>query len=232
MWLDQHLQAAGGRPGHAAHPRLRRRRARRPERARRARPRRLRLSMGALCSLGTGIGKARHVAGAVRRELDNLRPLRGRSPPLATSLPSARQWSWCPSRGTPCFKLAHKMGLPEFPKQFLASGRIGFYLRVAREGVIRAGDPVVPVKLAPDSFTVRGLSSPAILRTKKRRGLSPRRAAPGALRWLAQGLRGNGSERRRLVMRLRVSIEKVVHSATITGLNSRKVTSANPVVVV
>ncbi len=59
---------------------------------------------------------------------------------------------------TPCFKLAHKMGLPEFPKQFLASGRIGFYLRVAREGVIKAGDPVERVATDPAAFTVRGLS--------------------------------------------------------------------------
>lgn len=59
---------------------------------------------------------------------------------------------------TPCFKLAHKMGLPEFPKQFLASGRIGFYLRVVREGVIKAGDLVVRVKSDPEAFSVRGLS--------------------------------------------------------------------------
>lgn len=59
---------------------------------------------------------------------------------------------------TPCFKLGHKMGLPEFPKQFLASGRIGFYLRVVREGVIRAGDEVERVKTDPGAFTVRDLS--------------------------------------------------------------------------
>ena len=59
---------------------------------------------------------------------------------------------------TPCFKLAHKMGLPEFPKQFLASGRIGFYLRVVREGVVRAGDDVVCVKTDPEAFSVRDLS--------------------------------------------------------------------------
>ena len=59
---------------------------------------------------------------------------------------------------TPCFKLAHKMGLPEFPKQFLASGRIGFYLRVLREGLIKAGDPVVSLKSDPDALTVRGTS--------------------------------------------------------------------------
>ena len=59
---------------------------------------------------------------------------------------------------TPCYKLAHKMGLPEFPKQFLASGRVGFYLRVVRAGVIAAGDPVALVRSDPEAFTVRDLS--------------------------------------------------------------------------
>lgn len=59
---------------------------------------------------------------------------------------------------TPCYKLAHKMGLPEFPKQFLASGRIGFYLRVLREGRIRAGDDATLVTTDPDAFSVRDLS--------------------------------------------------------------------------
>ncbi len=59
---------------------------------------------------------------------------------------------------TPCYKLAHKMGLREFPKQFLASGRIGFYLRVVREGVIKAGDAVERVKSDPEAFTVRAVS--------------------------------------------------------------------------
>ena len=59
---------------------------------------------------------------------------------------------------TPCYKLAHKMGLPEFPKQFLASGRIGFYLRVLREGRIQAGDGAAIVKTDPAAYTVRDLS--------------------------------------------------------------------------
>lgn len=59
---------------------------------------------------------------------------------------------------TPCYKLAHKMGLPEFPKQFLASGRVGFYLRVVREGVITAGDPVVLTRSDPAALTVREIS--------------------------------------------------------------------------
>ena len=59
---------------------------------------------------------------------------------------------------TPCYKLAHKMGLPEFPKQFLASGRIGFYLRVLREGRIQAGDGATIVRTDPAAYSVRELS--------------------------------------------------------------------------
>ena len=59
---------------------------------------------------------------------------------------------------TPCYKLAHKMGLPEFPKQFLASGRIGFYLRVLREGRIQAGDGATIVRTDPGAYSVRELS--------------------------------------------------------------------------
>lgn len=43
----------------------------------------------------------------------------------------------------PCFKLATKMGTPEFPKLFMASARTGFYLRVMEEGNVGAGDPIV-----------------------------------------------------------------------------------------
>ena len=59
---------------------------------------------------------------------------------------------------TPCYKLAHKMGLPDFAKQFLASGRIGFYLRVVREGAIQAGDAVERLSSDPEAFTVRAIS--------------------------------------------------------------------------
>jgi MOSC domain-containing protein YiiM len=43
----------------------------------------------------------------------------------------------------PCFKLAAKMGSPEFPKLFMASARTGFYLRVMEEGDVGAGDLIV-----------------------------------------------------------------------------------------
>ncbi len=58
----------------------------------------------------------------------------------------------------PCFKLGIRMGLPTFPKQFLASGRVGFYLRVLEEGEIGAGDAIERVSLGPERMTVRETS--------------------------------------------------------------------------
>lgn len=55
----------------------------------------------------------------------------------------------------PCFKLAHKMALPEFPKMFMASGRTGFYQRVLEEGEICAGDSIQRVKIDPHLVSVR-----------------------------------------------------------------------------
>ena len=54
----------------------------------------------------------------------------------------------------PCFKLAYKMGLPEFPKQFLESRRVGFYFRVLAEGEITAGDTIARIEVASDSMSV------------------------------------------------------------------------------
>ena len=54
----------------------------------------------------------------------------------------------------PCFKLAYKMGLPEFPKQFLESGRVGFYFRVLETGEIEAGDAIARVEAAAESMSV------------------------------------------------------------------------------
>lgn len=46
----------------------------------------------------------------------------------------------------PCYKLALRMGEgADFPKRFLDSGRLGFYLRVIEEGEIGAGDAIEPV---------------------------------------------------------------------------------------
>jgi MOSC domain-containing protein YiiM len=45
----------------------------------------------------------------------------------------------------PCFKMNLKFDRNDMIKRFLASGRIGFYLRVLREGEVGAGDEIVCV---------------------------------------------------------------------------------------
>ena len=55
----------------------------------------------------------------------------------------------------PCATLAMAMGDKEFVKAFLASGRIGFYLRVLQEGVVAAGDTVERVSVDPARLSVR-----------------------------------------------------------------------------
>jgi ferredoxin-NADP reductase/MOSC domain-containing protein YiiM/ferredoxin len=56
---------------------------------------------------------------------------------------------------TPCFKLEMKMGLPGFSRQFLISGRLGFYFRVLEEGEVGAGDSIERVTIGPEQITVR-----------------------------------------------------------------------------
>jgi len=58
----------------------------------------------------------------------------------------------------PCFKLGIKMGMARFPKMFLASGRVGFYLRALEEGEIGAGDAFELVKSDPEQVSVREMS--------------------------------------------------------------------------
>jgi len=43
---------------------------------------------------------------------------------------------------SPCWKLEEKVGEPGFMKRFVRAGRPGMYLRVLREGEVRAGDAV------------------------------------------------------------------------------------------
>jgi MOSC domain-containing protein YiiM len=54
----------------------------------------------------------------------------------------------------PCFKLAHKMGIPTFVKTFLKANRSGFYLRVLEEGEVGAGDDIELVKADPIGMSV------------------------------------------------------------------------------
>ncbi len=54
----------------------------------------------------------------------------------------------------PCFKLAYKMGLPEFPKHFLRSKRVGFYFRVLAEGKLTPGDPIARIESPSEQMSV------------------------------------------------------------------------------
>lgn len=54
----------------------------------------------------------------------------------------------------PCFKLGLRLGDATFPKRFLASGRLGFYLRVVEEGDLGAGDAIVRRERGPYGLSV------------------------------------------------------------------------------
>lgn len=54
----------------------------------------------------------------------------------------------------PCFKLGIKMGRDEFVTDFLERGLYGYYLAVAREGAVQAGDPIVALHRDPRGFGV------------------------------------------------------------------------------
>jgi len=57
----------------------------------------------------------------------------------------------------PCHRLGIKMGDPRFPKLFLESCRVGFYLRVLEEGDVGAGDDIQLVKRDPEGMSIRAI---------------------------------------------------------------------------
>ena len=55
----------------------------------------------------------------------------------------------------PCFKLGIKMGNARIVKPFLASERVGFYVRVLEEGKVGAGDAIERTKVGEGQMTVK-----------------------------------------------------------------------------
>ncbi len=55
----------------------------------------------------------------------------------------------------PCFKLGVRMAREDFPKLFLNSGRVGFYLRVLEEGELGVGETIEIVSTDHNRMTVR-----------------------------------------------------------------------------
>ena len=91
----------------------------------------------------------------------------------------------------PCFKLGIKMGMAGFPKLFLASGRVGFYLRVLEEGEVGAGDMFERTGRDPEQVTVREMSRLLFFEPENLEGT--KRAL--RVRALSPGWRGSFRER-------------------------------------
>lgn len=54
----------------------------------------------------------------------------------------------------PCAKIVAKMGVKDFAKRFIASGRVGFYLSVLDEGEIGAGDEIELIERDPGGVSI------------------------------------------------------------------------------
>ena len=79
----------------------------------------------------------------------------------------------------PCYKLGIRMGAGKsFPKRFQKSGRVGFYLRVLKEGELAAGDRIERVDV-PDSVTIIEFLKVYGSKRPSRRAISRVLAAPG-----------------------------------------------------
>jgi MOSC domain-containing protein YiiM len=57
----------------------------------------------------------------------------------------------------PCFKLGIRIGDEAFPRRFLDSGRLGLYLRVETEGVLRCGDTFQLIERPTHGISVHDL---------------------------------------------------------------------------
>ncbi len=78
----------------------------------------------------------------------------------------------------PCFKLGYKMGLSEFPKQFLESRRVGFYFRVLAEGEITAGDAISRIEIAPEPMSVKEILNLRYFNTDNHEKIAKARKLP------------------------------------------------------
>lgn len=58
---------------------------------------------------------------------------------------------------SPCFKMGLRAGSARFVRTFLAGGNVGFYLAVAEEGDVGAGDAIELLDRLPDSVSVSEL---------------------------------------------------------------------------
>jgi hypothetical protein len=83
------------------------------------------------------------------------------------------------------------MGIEGFQNRFLASGRVGFYLRVVEEGEVGAGDSIEHVHREPNSMTVREVSDLLFFDKSNLDGTAQALAIPA----LSHGWKGSFEER-------------------------------------
>lgn len=80
----------------------------------------------------------------------------------------------------PCFKLGIAMDDAAFPKAFLATGNVGFYLRVVQEGTVAAGDAITRVHADPARLSIQEVTRLMYFGGDDKAGAA-RAAAVGAL---------------------------------------------------
>ena len=83
----------------------------------------------------------------------------------------------------PCGTFAARMGDPAWVKKFRQAERPGFYCRVNREGVIKAGDTVVLEKFQGETISIQQLYQDYYEKNKTEAMLRRHLAAPIAIRW-------------------------------------------------
>jgi MOSC domain-containing protein YiiM len=57
----------------------------------------------------------------------------------------------------PCYKLGMRFGTQAILKTFLDSERSGYYLKVLREGKVKAGDPITTLEVNENSPTITSM---------------------------------------------------------------------------
>ncbi|HEY4990834.1 MAG TPA: MOSC domain-containing protein, partial [Nakamurella sp.] len=77
-----------------------------------------------------------------------------------------------------CYRVGLRLGEPRLPALLVAHRRPGFYLRVLREGVVSAGDPIVRVLSGPGRMTVAEVDALLYLPGHDRAGVARAVAIP------------------------------------------------------
>jgi MOSC domain-containing protein YiiM len=91
----------------------------------------------------------------------------------------------------PCFKLGIRFGRADMVKRFLDSGRSGFYLSVAVEGEVAAGDAITLFERHPAAVSI-----PELLRMYLKEDADPQRLREViAIPWLSEAWRSDLQKR-------------------------------------